>query len=200
MGGSTLRRPSERLTYAQRTIRYLERQEKSVLARIGAGLPARNAVVVDRWSRELSQDTACSWNEAEAFVTAIRDQLSEALDPLPGSRSRVAAARMVYAHVIEMTRSRVEALAPGANDPGSGDHMVYLLFDSFDELLYVGITDRGPVRLVEHYRKKPWFPQVSRVEFERYGTRSASEWREKYLIQRRAPLHNIQHNKGRQIA
>lgn len=78
--------------------------------------------------------------------------------------------------------------------------MVYLLFDRDGTLLYVGITDRGPVRLAEHYRHKPWFPEVCRVEFERYPTRRDSEAREKYLIQERAPLHNIQHNRGRQIA
>ena len=78
--------------------------------------------------------------------------------------------------------------------------MVYLLHDANSVLLYVGITDRGPVRLVEHYRHKPWFSQVCRVEFERYETRTASEAREKSLITKRAPLHNIQHNHGRQVA
>ncbi len=78
--------------------------------------------------------------------------------------------------------------------------MVYILFDVSNDLLYVGITDRGPVRLAEHYRHKSWFSHVCRVEFERYETRADSERREKYLIQERAPLHNIQHNKGHQLA
>lgn len=129
----------------------------------------------------------------------IRGQLVEAVGPLKDRRSRVAAARMVYAHYVETMRGRIQD-RPLTVRAGSGKHMVYLLFDINDDLLYVGITDRGPVRLAEHYRHKPWFPQVCRVEFERYESRDASEAREKYLIQERAPQHNIQHNRGRRTA
>lgn len=77
---------------------------------------------------------------------------------------------------------------------GEGEHLVYMLFDRARDLLYVGITSRGPTRLVEHYRLKPWFNQVARVEFERYMTREISAARETFLIKALHPLHNIVHN------
>lgn len=185
------------LTYAERTVSHLERQQRSVLSKIGAGEPIREAMKAERWSRELQDDADCSVAEAGAFTAVIQSQLVEAVGPLRTKPERVAAARVVYAHVMELSRGRVRSETPGRGD---GKHMVYILYDADDRLLYVGITDRGPVRLVEHCRRKPWFPQVARVEFERYDSRADSEARERYLIQRRAPLYNIQHNQGRQIA
>lgn len=184
------------LTYAERAVRHLGRQQRSVLSRIGAGMPIEKTLNRNRWAKEMAQEVGCSQTEAAAWVDVIRQQVVEAIGPLQDRRERVAAARVVYAHVIEMSRGRRETSAPD----GAGKHMVYILHDSTGSLLYVGITDRGPVRLAEHYRHKPWFADVARVEFERYDSRQESEAREKYLIQRRAPLYNIQHNRGRQIA
>lgn len=183
-------------TFAERSVCYFERQQRSVLSRIGAGMPIDKALNADRWARELRAETSCSPREAEALVESVRAQVAQAIGPLRDRPSRVAAARLVYAHVIEMSRGR-RSITEGR---GGGRHMVYILHDHEGRLLYVGITDRGPVRLAEHYRHKPWFSEVARVEFERYDSRAESESREKYLIQRRAPLHNIQHNMGRQIA
>lgn len=185
------------LTFAERTVRHLQRQERSVLSKIGAGVPIGAALRRDRWVHEMADESACSVAEAAAFIDVLTEQVKGAIGPLRDRRSRVAATRLVYAHVIEMSRGRTRTDGPGRGD---GKHMVYILHDHDDRLLYVGITDRGPVRLAEHYRHKPWFTEVARVEFERYDSRAESEAREKYLIQRRAPLHNIQHNMGRQIA
>lgn len=185
------------LTYAERAVLHLERQQRAVLSKIGAGWPVSRAVDSRRWAREMAADTDCSMDEASAWIDVLRGQISEAIGPLRDKPSRVAAARMVYAHVIEMSRGRV---SHADRNRGTGKHMVYILHDVSGQLLYVGITDRGPVRLAEHYRHKPWFADVARVEFERYDSRVESESREKYLIQNRAPLYNIQHNQGRQIA
>ena len=196
---SRARRTTGAAELADQGVRYLERQERTALGRIGAGQSIPEAVKASRWAPELAEDLGCSEAEAYRFVETVQSQLAQAVGPLRDRRPRVAAARMVYGHLIEMARTR--AGVPG-NVPGTGDgkHMVYILHDHDDRLLYVGITDRGPVRLAEHYRHKPWFCEVARVEFERYDSRAESEAREKYLIQRRAPLHNIQHNMGRQIA
>lgn len=182
-----------------RVVTYLRRQERTALARIGAGESPRQAIVPDRWVREAIADLNCQPEQAEEFTSLIREQLVAAVAALQDRPSRVAAARLVYAHYVEIMRGRPQA-RPLTARPSAGKHMVYILFDISDDLLYVGITDRGPVRLAEHYRHKPWFPHVCRVEFERYETRADSERREKYLIQERAPLHNIQHNRGRQLA
>jgi hypothetical protein len=56
----------------------------------------------------------------------------------------------------------------------SGIHLVYRLYD---------------------YRRKPWFVDVERIEFERYETRRESEDRERYLIRTLHPRYNIQHKR-----
>lgn len=81
-----------------------------------------------------------------------------------------------------------------------GDHFLYRLYDAAGVLLYVGITDRGPARLVEHYRSKPWFGQVTRVEFERYPTRKICELREEFLIKKLHPRHNVIFNGSAEVA
>lgn len=79
-------------------------------------------------------------------------------------------------------------------DAATMRHMVYRLSDASGQLLYVGITNRGPVRLAEHYRHKPWFRDVVSVVFERYATRHESMQRERDLIVLLRPTYNIQHN------
>lgn len=176
-------------------IAHLKRQERSVTSRIGAGMPLAEAMQAERWVRELSDDVTCSKEESSLFIDLIIANVTKAVGPLRDKPSRVAATRLVYAHYVEAMRGRTVA------DPQQvGKHMVYLLYAEDGSLLYVGITDRGPTRLAEHYRHKPWFHLVCRVEFERYQTRDGSEAREKYLIQKLSPLHNIQHNRGRKIA
>lgn len=178
---------------------YLRRQERSACSRIGAGQSAHEAIKSDRWANEAITDFNCQPADAERFVTLVRKELTSAIGPLKDRQSRVAAVRLVYGHYVEQMRGQAPE-RPLSPRPAGGKHMVYLLFDFDDALLYVGITDRGPVRLAEHYRHKPWFSLVCRVEFERYESRQASEAREKYLIQKRAPYHNIQYNLRRQIA
>lgn len=118
--------------------------------------------------------------------------------------SRVEAARvhlLARAHGRDFTRDerRLIAhydrlLAGGSDLPEPGAHLVYRLYDRRGRLLYVGVTDRGPQRLVEHYRIKPWFGMVERVEFERFTTRRRALDRERVLIGRDAPRFNVQHN------
>lgn len=175
--------------------RYLSRQERAVLAKVGAGVSVNACFSGDRWSKELSDDISCSLTEARRFIGVLSDEISCSIGPLRDTKSRVAAARLVYAHAREKARPTF-----GRPKSGAGVHMVYQLYGLDGELLYIGITDRGPVRLAEHYRKKSWFSEVCQVEFERYETRSESEERESSLIRRRRPLYNIQHNMGRQVS
>lgn len=175
-------------------LRYLKRQEQAILSRIGAGLDLRTAFQPARWTGELAADLGLSTSEAANLVGSIRNALALALVDLNATRERVLAVRVAYAE----HRSRAELYVAGAvGTTPAGQHLVYLLYEEAGELLYVGITDRGPVRLVEHHRSKPWFPAVVRVEFERYATRADSERREKFLISSRAPRHNVIHNQGR---
>lgn len=180
-------------------VRFVQRLERSACARIGAGRPISDAVKPERWAKELTADSGCDPAAALTFVRAIACALTDAVGSHQKVATRPASAHLVFGYFIESIQRGLDPLREDLGDD-SGTHMVYLLFDRRNELLYVGITDRGPTRLAEHYRRKPWFRFVCRVEFERYGTRAQSEAREKYLIHERAPLHNVQHNRGRHIA
>lgn len=174
----------------------IDRQQRATLPRLGAGQPVERAYHRVRWVRELFASSAITAELATRVTDELYADLEDATKLCTEPRQRVAAARAVFGY----WRNKVISSAGMAAPASTGDHLVYVLHDARGVLLYVGITDRGPVRLVEHYRTKPWFPQVHRVEFERYETRAASEAREKYLIQTRAPLHNIVHNRQRHIA
>lgn len=174
-------------------ITQLDRQERTVASRLGAGQDIGRAYDRGRWAREAAPALGLPDAYARAWVDEIERDLRAAIQTLsrPGPRDRVAASRFVYAKWRDKFSHR-------AGLPG--DQMLYLLYDKSDRLLYVGITNRGPSRLVEHYRKKPWFHEVCRVEFEWHTTREAVEDRERSLIHTRSPLHNIQHNRGRLVA
>lgn len=176
-------------------LNFLERQKRAVLSRIGAGKSPRETILVTRWEKELVADTACTPQTATDFLVTLSDQVTKAVGPLSKPRDRVAAARTVFAYFAEAFDGNLDPTPQAV-----GNHMVYKLIDARSRFLYIGITDRGPVRLAEHYRHKPWFGEVMKVEFERFATRKESEAREKFLIKRHAPLHNIQHNEGRQVA
>jgi hypothetical protein len=180
-------------------IDHLARQERVVMGKVGAGVPIAEAIDASRWARELTEDGVVSKAEASAVMQAIRSHVVEAVGTETDCRARVAAARTVFAFI----RAQAGPLSEyGPGDAGrrrqvadpSATHYVYRLYDGSGRLLYVGISDRGPVRLVEHYRRKPWFIDVERVEFERYASRRESEDRERHLIRTGHPRYNIQHN------
>lgn len=73
-------------------------------------------------------------------------------------------------------------------------NFVYLMYDAYGHLLYVGITNNLRNRLSAHYAEKPWIGEVAKIEVERYDTREESKTRESYLIADRGPLFNIAEN------
>lgn len=179
-------------------IAHLERQQKTIASRLGAGWDTARALDPRRWERELADDAPTLGAAAADLTTDLMARIAAAIVGQADGRARASAALLVYAHQAETVRVGPQ-LAPIGSE-GNGEHMLYILRDKGGHLLYIGITDRGPVRLAEHYRHKPWFGDVAQVEFERYASRADSEAREKYLIQRLAPRYNIQHNLGRHIA
>lgn len=108
----------------------------------------------------------------------------------PIARERALAVHFVYGEI----RSAWRALDAQIPPPAEGSQLVYFLRDESGVLLYVGITGRGPVRLVEHYRTKDWFTRVARVDFERYDTRPEAERREVQAIKTLGPRYNVVHN------
>ncbi|MBF6410989.1 GIY-YIG nuclease family protein [Nocardia farcinica] len=82
---------------------------------------------------------------------------------------------------------------------GSSSHRdvptsLYLYYDKFDVLLYVGITSRGIERNREHNSEKEWWQYVARQEVRHLPTRTAALRAERDLIIQLNPPFNKQHN------
>lgn len=55
-----------------------------------------------------------------------------------------------------------------ANTPQSGTYWIYRVFDSSDQLLYLGITGNPRLRLKAH-KSKPWFQDAARFVWSDVG-------------------------------
>lgn len=75
---------------------------------------------------------------------------------------------------------------------------VYRLYSKSDVLLYVGITDNLRLRMTQHARTQPWWPQVANVEVEIYKSRRAAERAERRAIRNEHPIENVVHAKDDQ--
>jgi hypothetical protein len=71
---------------------------------------------------------------------------------------------------------------------------LYLYYDQFDVLLYVGITSRGIKRNLEHNADKEWWQYVSRQEVRHLPDRPAALRAERDLIIQLNPPFNKVHN------
>lgn len=163
---------------------FFDRLERVVPSRLGAGQPIDRAFDRDRWRSELAGDLL----ERQALADAIVDRIAQ----------RVAAVATIdeFREHLAALRSRSSALADLVDGAPVDDrpHVLYRLFTKDGALLYVGITDRGPRRWVEHARTKPWFGSVARFHIERFDTRAELEAREVEAIQAERPLYNVIHN------
>jgi hypothetical protein len=70
-------------------------------------------------------------------------------------------------------------------------HIIYLLYDAKDRLIYVGISAQGLSRLNGHSQSSPWFRKVVGAEIEHVKGRTAAEARELELIRERNPRFNV---------
>ena len=84
---------------------------------------------------------------------------------------------------------------PEPTPPKLKGRWLYRLWSASDELLYVGITDRGHLREREHARAKPWWPEVHHATYEPVTTRAELRFREVEAIRSGRPKYNIQHNR-----
>lgn len=71
---------------------------------------------------------------------------------------------------------------------------VYLYRDAAGQLIYVGITCRGPRRAEEHSRWSEWFHLATSCTLEHYDTRAEAEMREDGLIKTYHPPFNRRGN------
>ncbi len=184
-------------------IGFFVRQERTISSRIGAMQPIGQLLSdSSRWQKELQKDLAnvgsfdseMAQNLAKHVIEETYKLLSEWVKPHQCKEERIQIASMVYADLVTRSSSLIVNILSPTIVTEDGKFILYKLYDDMGQLLYVGITDRGPQRLVEHYRNKEWFPLVTRIEFERFFTRDEVLAREKRDIQMFQPIHNIQHN------
>jgi predicted GIY-YIG superfamily endonuclease len=71
-----------------------------------------------------------------------------------------------------------------------GPHVLYRLFNSDGELLYIGITKDLPARLCHHRTRKPWFSEVTRSSTENFANRGELAAAEIRAIQNERPKYN----------
>lgn len=76
--------------------------------------------------------------------------------------------------------------------PPKGTHVVYRLFDSDRQLLYVGRSGHLRDRLDEHSRRQPWWHLVAGLSWERCSSQADSVAREAAAIRCEAPRFNVQ--------
>lgn len=94
-------------------------------------------------------------------------------------------------------KPRSQQISPRIEKPAPKGRWLYRLWSADDQLLYVGITDRGHRREREHARTKAWWPEVHHVTYERVAARAELLYRERVAIERERPRYNVQHNTRR---
>jgi hypothetical protein len=68
--------------------------------------------------------------------------------------------------------------------------MLYRFFNDRKQLLYVGISARGPKRWSEHAKNRPWWHEVKSSTIEHFETRQDALLAEGVAIRTEMPLHN----------
>jgi hypothetical protein len=75
---------------------------------------------------------------------------------------------------------------------------LYRMFDRAGRLLYVGISFNAGERATQHAESKPWWPQVDHIRIEHLTcSREDALRKERWAIYAEKPIHNVQHNTGR---
>ena len=76
---------------------------------------------------------------------------------------------------------------------GERSHTLYRMFDAADQLLYVGISGRGPRRFSEHRASQRWWREVATIKVEHYELALEAEAAEREAIETERPRFNVVH-------
>lgn len=158
----------------------LERAERSLRSKAGARTSFEQAYNRERWAREFAKTT----DYAAELATLLEARLGEVWPDLD-------AIALAFDGVSTVAETAEGARLSG--DAAGYPSMVYRFFGERDQLLYVGITDRGPTRWAEHARTKRWWPQVRGITIEPCQDRADALHREAHAIKAERPLFNIIH-------
>lgn len=69
-------------------------------------------------------------------------------------------------------------------------HSVYRIYDSDNQLLYVGMSGRVLGRIADHHTTKDWFKDVSRIDIQWHSSKKEATAAEAYAIKSEKPLYN----------
>ena len=83
-------------------------------------------------------------------------------------------------------------MSKNKNQQRGGTHL-YRLWNSSDDLLYVGISKSALTRLGQHQRSQPWADEICRITIERFDTRGQAETAEVEAIAAERPKYNVRH-------
>jgi len=83
-------------------------------------------------------------------------------------------------------------MSKNKNQQRGGTHL-YRLWNSSDDLLYVGISKSALTRLGQHQRSQPWADEICRITIERFDTRGQAEAAEVEAIAAERPKYNVHH-------
>lgn len=72
-----------------------------------------------------------------------------------------------------------------------GRTALYRLFNSLNQLLYIGVARNPDVRWGNHSESKAWWPEVERRTVEWHDTRASAERAELAAIRTEEPLYNV---------
>jgi predicted GIY-YIG superfamily endonuclease len=79
-------------------------------------------------------------------------------------------------------------------------HDIYRMRDLSGRLLYIGVTNGGLRRFMEHSKDKTWWREVTQIDVEHvHCSRSIIESIEREAIRTERPLYNVTHNTGRTL-
>jgi len=166
---------------------------------------ASDTYVCDMSGGVVSRKPLLSSGNAERTVclpgknpVGLRDQLNTKTAPgrrrstsgIPGPHSTPCSAK---SKEVKLT---VSISGSGASAHSDTPTSLYLYYDKFNVLLYVGITARGIRRNHEHAETQPWWRYVAHQEVTHLPSRRAALRVERETIIRRSPPFNRTHNPG----
>jgi predicted GIY-YIG superfamily endonuclease len=73
-------------------------------------------------------------------------------------------------------------------------HVLYRMYDSARQLLYVGITFDPRTRWKAHGEDKAWWTDVSSIDVQHFTSRTAADRAERRAIRSDRPLYNVAHS------
>jgi len=78
-------------------------------------------------------------------------------------------------------------------DYGNSGYELYRHYNSKGHLLYVGISNSTALRTNAHSNTSAWWPEVTRIEIERFRSRNIALEAERHAIIEEHPIHNRMH-------